>query len=373
MTMSLRERILSVYDGKSPDVIPFMLDLSHWFYHKNNMPWDLSRTYDQPEHELLNYHKKNNVGFYLPNLGSFYSVEHTADVKASVSKSEDCHTITWYYETPIGSIRRTRVWHKQTYSWGLAQMGIETERDLKIFGYAMGSRVFSPQWDRYKNWVDAIGDCGVVYLPAGYSAIGYLLNYWMGVEATIFAATDWPDTMHEVVNQINDNILGLVDLVVQSPAEVILLGDNFSSDIQPPGFFAEWSKPFYKEAIERIHKAGKYVAVHIDGRLRGALRMIRQTGADCADAVTPAPFGDMSPEECRQEAGLDFILSGGVPPNLWLPDADIEEFTKAVMDWLALKKHNSRFIASAGDQVPPYAAEERIEIMRDLVEKYGRT
>ena len=35
MTMTMRERILAVYRGETPDVVPYMLDLSHWFYHKN--------------------------------------------------------------------------------------------------------------------------------------------------------------------------------------------------------------------------------------------------------------------------------------------------------------------------------------------------
>jgi hypothetical protein len=47
------------------------------------------------------------------------------------------------------------------------------------------------------------------------------------------------------------------------------MGDNFSSDIQP-GFFNEYSRAYHTEAIRCLHSTGKYVAVHIDGRLRGA-------------------------------------------------------------------------------------------------------
>ena len=150
------------------------------------------------------------------------------------------------------------------------------------------------------------------------------------------------------------------------------MGDNFSSDVQPPRFFDTWSRPFYEEAIRRLHAAGKFVAVHIDGKLRGAIGMIRDAGADCADAVTPAPMGDLTPSQCRDEAGPDFILSGGVPPNLWLPNVDIETFKRSVLDWLALKDRSPRLIANAGDQVPPGADEDRIRIMRDLVEEHGR-
>lgn len=148
--------------------------------------------------------------------------------------------------------------------------------------------------------------------------------------------------------------------------------DNFSSDIQPPHFFDEWSRPFYQEAIRRLHAAGKYVAVHIDGRLSGSLGMFAEVGADCADAVTPVPMGDLTPQQCRDEAGDDLILSGGVSPDLWLPRVDVEKFNDAVIRWLDLKKRSGGLIAGAGDQVPPGADEDRIKIMRDLVELHGR-
>ena len=99
--------------------------------------------------------------------------------------------------------------------------------------------------------------------------------------------------------------------------------------------------------------------------------MIRETGADCADAMTPTPLGDLTPSECREEAGPGFILSGGVSPDLWLPTASEEAFRAAVLEWLALKEQSPRLIANAGDQVPPGAVESRILLMRDLVEEHG--
>ena len=370
MSMSLRERILCVYRGETPDVVPYMLDLSHWFYHKNRLPWDLSRAYERPERALIDYHKKAGVGFYLPNLGLFYTAKHGEGVVAETVK--DGPEITWRYKTPMGTIERTRVWEETSYSWAIKGWGVKTEQDLRVLGCALGSRTFTPRWDLYQPWVDCVGGDGVVCLSLGYSAMGYLLNLWMGVEAVMYAISDWPGTMHEVVNQINESNLMLVDLAAASPAEIILLGDNFSSDIQPPHFFKEWSRPYYVEAIRRLHAAGRYAAVHIDGKLRGALKMIRDAGADCADAVTPTPMGDLTPAQCRDEAGPGFILSGGVSPDLWLPGVSVEDFKRAVIEWLDLRRRSPRLIANAGDQVPPGAAEERIEIMRDLVEKHGR-
>ena len=69
--MNQKTRIETVYRGETPDQVPFMLDISHWYYHKNKVPWDLSKSYDKPEYDLIDYHRKKEIGFYLPNLGSF--------------------------------------------------------------------------------------------------------------------------------------------------------------------------------------------------------------------------------------------------------------------------------------------------------------
>jgi len=372
--MNLRERILSVYNGETPDVVPFMLDLSHWFYERTGMPWDLSVAYDEPERDLIEYHKKAGVGFYVANLASFYMISHAEDVDVTTFKRErdGVPEITWRIQTPLASIERSRIWEPQTYAWGISRWGIETEQDLKVFRHAMATRSFQPRWDQYKTWVDEVGDVGVVYVSPGYSAMGYLLNYWMGIERTMFATVDWPVALRETIDAVNANILELVDLLATSPAEIIIMGDNFSGDVQPPSFFDTWSRPFYEEAIRRLHAAGKYVAVHIDGRLRGAIRMIRDAGADCGDAITPTPMGDLTPAECRAEAGPDFILSGGVSPDLWLPNVPLSVFAEKVRLWLDLRHESPRLIANAGDQVPPGADEDRIKIMRDLVEEHGK-
>jgi len=374
MPMTQRERILAVFRGQTPDVVPFMLDLSHWFYHKHSLPWDLSVAYEAPEEPLIAYHRANGVGFYIPNLAPFYQTRYAADVQATSEKLtvRGLPAITWRLCTPLGTLERTRVWEPASYSWGIRDWGVKTEQDLRILGYAMGAREFDSDWHVYRDWADCVGDCGVLYLSLGYSAMGYLLSLWMGIEGTMYALCDWPDTMAEVVEQINAANLRLVDLAAQSPAEVVIMGDNFSTDIQSPRFFAEWSAPYYEEAIRRLHAAGKCAALHIDGRLQGGLRMLAQVGADCADAVTPPPMGDLDAAACRAEAGPELILSGGVSPDLWLPQADVKRFEEAVTDWLATKTVSPRLIANAGDQVPPGAEEARIGLMRELVEQYGR-
>jgi hypothetical protein len=372
--MTLRERILAVYDGRTPDVVPYMLDLSHWFYQQRRLPWDLSVTHEEVETDLLDCHRRLGAGFYLVNLSSFYTCDYRPEIQAETVKRtvDGAPAITWRFRTPLGDIERTRVWHEETYAWAIRSWSMKSEKDLAVLRYAMEGRKFSPRWENYEAWRRAVGDQGVVYMPVGYSGIGHLLHYWMGVEGLTYAAADWPEAVRAVVDTINAGNLELVDLLCSSPAEIIIMADHFSSDVQPPHFFAKWAKPFYVEAVRRLHAAGKRVAAHMDGRLRGMLAEMSACGVDCADAVTPKPMGDLLPSEIRHEAGDRFILSGGVSPDLWRPESPDEAFRQAVLRWLELRARSSRLIANAGDQVPPGAPEYRIELMRDLVERHGK-
>jgi hypothetical protein len=165
-----------------------MLDLSHWFYHKHHRPLDLSAAYDNPEYELIDYHKKIGAGFYLPNLGSFFRTRYADDVKVSVNKDfpNGIPRITWRLETPVGTIERKRIWEEDSYSWAIEDWGVRNEQDIKVLAYALSGRRYEPLGDRYQAWTDAFGDMGVVYIVAGYSAMGQILNYWMGIEGTMY-------------------------------------------------------------------------------------------------------------------------------------------------------------------------------------------
>lgn len=108
-----------------------------------------------------------------------------------------------------------------SYSWGIQDWGITTEEELRILGYALANRSFKFSDEKYQAWVDYIGDDGVCYVGSGYSGMGQLLGYWMGIEGTIFATFDWAETVMEVVDQINNNNLKLIDTLANSPLKCL--------------------------------------------------------------------------------------------------------------------------------------------------------
>ena len=370
----MRDRVLAVYGDETPDRVPFIADAQHWYYHKNGLPFDIGEFSTRPDYSLLDFHKRSGIGFFSPSLISFFSVDYPEDVQVRLIRADRNRNIelTWVYTTPLGEIKRTRIWEEQSYSWAIKEWAVKNPHDLEILQYALAGRTFIPHWKRYNAINEYIGEDGVVYLPFGYSAMGFLLNQWMGIENTVYALHDEPVLMGKVIDSINANNLQGIDMLAESPAKIIMLGDNFSGDIQPPHFFDKWSASFYREAVKRLHQRGKYVAVHIDGRLKGALGMIQKTGADCGDSLTPLPMGDLTPQECRSEAGPDFILSGGIAPPLLHESVDREVLKKAVLGWLNLRKISPRLILSIGDEVPLNISEDKLQYIRDLVEEHGK-
>ena len=70
--MTPRERILAVYNGETPDRVPYMLDLSHYYYHRFKKDWDLCNGYSEPERDLIDFNKAMGAAFYMPNQARFF-------------------------------------------------------------------------------------------------------------------------------------------------------------------------------------------------------------------------------------------------------------------------------------------------------------
>ena len=158
--MTPRERILAVYNGQTPDRVPYMLDLSHYYLHKYQLPWDLCNGYPKPDTGLMDFTKQMGAAFYCPQQTHFWNVEYANDVKSSAVTNvvNGVPEIVWRFDTPIGSIERIRVWEPGSYSWAIKKWGVEDEKDLEVLAYAMSSRRYSAIPRNYEDWADYIGD-----------------------------------------------------------------------------------------------------------------------------------------------------------------------------------------------------------------------
>jgi hypothetical protein len=366
--MTERERLIKVLKGETPDRVPWFADLGHWFRAESGQQWNLFNISNCTK-EIADLHREVRSGWYV-EVGSLHDEFYEDNVVRERELTGD--RAIERFITPIGEIYMERKWSPVSFSWDIAKLMVENMKDLQILLYAIERRRFIP---RYDNWqmIELIGgDVGLGFPSLGYTGLGSLMSYYMGVQNTIYALYEYPELMERYISTYNKMHLELVALYCKSPAPHIIFTDNLSGDVQSPDIFRKYSFDHYKDIAEHFHKAGKTVSTHIDGMLSGIIGITAEAGIDVADACTPKPTGDLTPLEIRQQAGNNMILMGGISPVMWLPSTNERKFISHVIEWLDLKKINSRLVQSAGDQVPPGTELKRIKLVYDIVEEYGQ-
>lgn len=366
--MTERERLLKVLNGETPDRVPWFADLGHWYRSESGQQWNLFKVSNCTK-EITDLHREVKAGWYV-EVGSLHEEKYEADVFREKEIIGD--RAIERFITPLGDIYMERKWSPVSFSWDITKHMVENTKDLEILLYAVNRKKFLPKYEIWENMEKIGGDVGIGFPNLGYTGLGSLMSYYMGVQTTIYALFEEPDIMKRYIEIYNKKHLELVDLYCKSPAPHVIFTDNLSSDVQPPDIFREYSFSHYKAIAEHLHEAGKTVSTHIDGMLNGIIGVAAEAGIDIADACTPKPTGDLTPIEMRKQAGNNMILMGGISPTMWLSGTSEKDFITHVREWLDLRKISSRLVQSAGDQVPPGTEIKRIKLVYDIIEEYGR-
>jgi len=367
--MTPRERVLSVYNGKKPDQVPLLLDISHWYKANYKVPFDLTG-FKGIDQKLVDLHKELGAVSYV-EMGGYFDI-YTEDPSISDSAWTDADGV--YHRkivTPRGTLEEERVFAEVSYSYNIRKHLLETVKDFEVICYTMERYKARPRWDRYQMWRDAFGELGFIYCQLPYSGLGYLISRNFGVENTCMAMFDYPEETKKLIDTVNACNLRILDTIIDGPFEVLFISDNFDSNVQNPNMFNEYSRSYYTEVARRVHVKDKFLAVHVDGEMKGCLKNFSECGVDCIDAATPMPMFKLTPQEARAEAGNNMILSGGIPATVFGATASDEEFENCVRTWLETRHTSFKLFMAAGDQVPPDASWQRIKSLPGLVEKYG--
>ncbi len=113
---------------------------------------------------------------------------------------------------------------------------------------------------------------------------------------------------------------------------------------------------------------GMYATSHWDGFVKQLLPLVRETGLDGLECVTPVPQGDVSLEEMK-EGMAGMFLRDGIPAVFfcpWTPLKALEDHVKKL-----LHAFYPRVILGVSDLVPANAAIERVGFVNKIVEEFN--
>jgi hypothetical protein len=144
--------------------------------------------------------------------------------------------------------------------------------------------------------MDWLGDDGVVISALPHSPMQMLMIDWIGSERGRFFYhyADYPDLVEDLYRALCTSRAPLYEIAAQAPAPIVLCGDNVDGFLVSPKLFQEYFMPVYEEQAAALHRHGRLMAVHMDGRIGVLKDLIAATPIDIIEAFHPPPMGDLS-------------------------------------------------------------------------------
>lgn len=365
--MTPRERILAILKGEQPDQVPWFGDLDYWAN-------SLIKRGLKPEgfiasDEYISWHHELGVGFYLQGYFPYKQIFNNCTIKEWTEGARRYKEII----TPIGSVRECWEYIPTSFSEGPIEHFMKTEEDIPVMKFIYENTRFEPDYDFAKLRKQQVGDQGIVlcYLPK--SPFMHLMALEAGVVAVTMAALTMPDEFQELLDTMKKAFDQAAQIAVDSPAEVLMIPENLSSEMVGPELFRLYMYDYQKEWTSKIKDAGKYSFIHIDGTLGGLLHEEAAVGFSVLEALTPHPVGDLRFEDLAGVCGdSKSIIWGGIPGVYFTASVSEAEFERHLKQILAIMITAPRYVLGVADQVPPDGLESRVKRVAGLVNDFGK-
>ena len=395
--MTHRERIIKAIRGEMPDRLPFAPRLDLWYTanvqagtlpekHKKRTFDEIARAEGWALHKINPEYQKNrkpedNLHWALGILSykeSVFGFQFPPDVEQEVKKTAGRTQIT--YHTPVGSVSTTTVYTEEMRKAGVSNFWVEEHvlkeaKDYRPVGYIFENLKLYRDDRDFLRWKAEIGEDGVPFTLAGRAAspMHHIQKYFMDATDFYFHYHDYAKEIRALAESMGGFFDQIIQLIGDSPAEVVYWGANFDDMITYPAFFEKDIVPWIRKAADILGRKGKFVSCHCDGENLGLLDLIRDSGMHIAEAITPAPMTKVPIEEYYRRWSGKLTLFGGIPSILLLRESVSDEEFEAYLGHLfKAVAPGKRMILGIADSTPPNAVFERLVRIGEKVEKEGR-
>jgi len=395
--MTHRERIIKAIRGEMPDRLPFAPRLDLWYTanvqagtlpekHKNRTFDEIARAEGWALHKINPEYQKNrkpedNLHWALGILSykeSVFGFQFPPDVEQEVKKTAGRTQIT--YHTPVGSVSTTTVYTEEMRKAGVSNFWVEEHvlkeaKDYRPVGYIFENLKLYRDDRDFLRWKAEIGEDGVPFTLAGRAAspMHHIQKYFVDATDFYFHYHDYEKEIRALAESMGGFFDQIIQLIGDSPAEVVYWGANFDDMITYPAFFEKDIVPWIRKAADILGRKGKFVSCHCDGENLGLLDLIRDSGMHIAEAITPAPMTKVPIEEYYRRWSGKLTLFGGIPSILLLRESVSDEEFEAYLGHLfKAVAPGKRMILGIADSTPPNAVFERLVRIGEKVEKEGR-
>jgi uroporphyrinogen-III decarboxylase len=386
--MNGRERILGAYRGETIDTVPFAPNIYQWFYYhlvNHSLPPELAEAqhpFDALRHLGADILSRWDTMWCTKTAytAGTYSEEYIGEsdwdrplVTAFNTYPPHCTERRRQFATPYGTL---------TQNWAyMPEAGADFETkywwtdwdEFEAIRYMLEARRYAFDAQEFQQWVERVGDDGVVMLNITESPLKAL--HWLaGPQNATYFILDHPEEMKALARVHQEQALALLNEVVATPgADIFICLDDMDSMFYPPYFYRDYCQDFFTQAAEVIHQHGKHLMVHACGRSKALLPLVGEARIDALEGVTPRPMGDVQLNTVRAMTGYEhFTLNGGMdPPHQELTEQAepiLHEYVRDLFQSLPDKRH---FVFASSCNTSPLTPWQNLCYFRDAAREFG--
>ena len=290
--MTPRERILASARKQRADKLPFF----HWFRHMQT-GW--------AERECRN--RGMGIAWLRP---PYVTKLHGVEVTEAQAVVDGRSIVRRTYTTPVGTVsedefrepgtgqwKGNRSWLSST-PWLTAHL-IKGPEDYPIVKYIVEHTEYVADYFPLEQAIDWLGEDGILVDSLPHSPLQMLLIYWLGSEGgrCFLDLADYPELVEDLLQAVSRSRESMYEIAAKSPAPMSFCGDNVDGGLMGARLFEKYCMPEYEKQAAVLHRHGKLMMVHMDGRLNNIRHLIPRTPIDIIEAFHPVPMGDLALDE----------------------------------------------------------------------------
>lgn len=348
--MSVKERVLNIFNGFKVDRIPFLS-------YQGLIP------VGEQERELRN----NGFGYWwivFPLIIKNKKTERITTYFYKNGKEYFKNTLKCEYGE-IYEIFETG----GGYGTSLRKkFFIQEEKDYEIFEKSLKCEEIEINKDLYKEIEKNLGNDGVIVSWLPKSPFQSLLYELIGPENYAFHIFDYQDLFLSTYSILLHRYFKICELLSESEFEFFEIGDNITSEMIGLERFKKFIIPVYEEVCKMFHSKNKIVGSHMDGNLKILKEEIEKSKLNFIDAFTPYPDTDLTMKEAKQE-WKDKIILINYPSSVHIRE---EKEIKKITEKLIEEAYpGDKFIINITENIPTEHWQKSLMIINETLIKYG--
>ena len=197
-----------------------------------------------------------------------------------------------------------------------------------------------------------------------------LLGYQEGLIALIME----PEISKLILDKYADGIMELAIKMCDKPIDAIKISSPFAG----MGFisteqYIEFVLPYERKIIEAIRAKGVHAYIHTCGSINDRLELMRESKTSGLECLDPVPVGNVDLEDAFKRIGNELFIKGNIDSVTTLLNGDDQKAEADIRQILETGMTKGKgFILSTACSIAPKVTTERLLLLSELVEKYGK-